>query len=581
MAAAVAEAAESAAKQSPIKALAANRDFRIVIGGLAVSRAGDWLYNVGLAVYIFERTGSAAWVAAASILRLVPYVILAPFGGLLAERLDRRRLMIGCDLVRAALMGGLAVSAALGGPAALAVAIAFVSTAAGTPYLPAVGAMTPQLVSERDLAAANAMVETVDNVAIIVGPAIGGVLLAAGSPSIAFAVNGGSFLCAAFAMTLLRTRTAPSRRAVEHDEPRRWAAFRDVAAGLRTLLDSRAASILVGFIAAGAFVYGAETVLLVLLSEQQLGTGAQGYGYLLAAVGLGGVLAAAFTGRLARHPRAGIPLTVALLLEGLPLAILAAVREPALAVTVLVLQGAGAIVVDVLGLTVLQRAMPPAMLARILGVMNALVRGAMVVGAVIAPALASSIGLRGSLVATGVAITMLAMLARPMIRGAENAAGARAVEMAPRADALGQLAIFESLPRAAIEALAAALTEQSVPAGVDVVCEGEPATALYVVRSGKLDVFASGERGGAPELVNTLREGDWFGEIGLLEGVPRTATVRTATECVLWRIDGEAFLDAVNSQPLLSGALMSGVAGRLARTHPSYRSRVAADAPAS
>jgi len=100
-----------------------------------------------------------------------------------------------------------------------------------------------------------------------------------------------------------------------------------------------------------------------------------------------------------------------------------------------------------------------------------------------------------------------------------------------------------------------------------------------VVRSGELEVFASGERGGAPQLVNTLREGDWFGEIGLLEGVPRTATVRTAGECVLWRIEGEAFLDAVNSQPLLSGALMSGVAGRLARTHPSYRSRVVAGQP--
>jgi MFS family permease len=577
MAVAATEEQTPTQKPRPFRTVAANRDFRVVIGGLAVSKAGDWLYNVGLAVFIFQRTGSAGWVAAASVLRLLPYVLLAPFGGAIADRFDRKRVMIACDLVRAVLMGGLAATAALGGPVALAVAIAFLSTAAGTPYLPAVGAMTPQLVSERDLAAANAVIQTVDNVAIIAGPAIGGVLLALGPPSTGFAVNGGSFLAAALALTLLRTRTAPPRASDQAEVPDapRSSVLHDVADGLSAMAKSRAVVVIVGFIAASAFIYGAETVLLVLLSEQQLGTGSEGYGYLLAALGLGGVLAAGLTGRLSAHPRTTTPLTIALLAMGLPLAGLAAVRQPAVAVVVLVVQGAGNIVVDVLSITVLQRTLPQAMLARILGVVDSLVVGAMLLGAVLAPALVAWLGLRGALVVAGLALPLLAVLARPMIRGAEQTAERRAAELAPRADALARLAIFESLPRPALEMLAASLTEQSVPAGAEVVREGEPADALYVVRSGHLQVIASGERRGMPELVNTLHEGDWFGEIGLLEGVARTATVRTTTDAVLWRIDGDDFLNAVNQMPVISGALLSGVVGRLARTHPSYRPRVA------
>jgi MFS family permease len=435
--------------------------------------------------------------------------------------------------------------------------------------------MTPQLVSERDLAAANAVIQTVDNVAIIAGPAIGGLLLALGPPSTGFAVNAGSFLAAALALTLLRIRTTPPRVSEEEADAPRPSVFRDVADGVRAMAKSRAVVVIVGFVAASAFIYGAETVLLVLLSEQQLGTGAEGYGYLLAALGLGGVLAAGLTGRLSAHPRASTPLTIALLAMGLPLAGLAAVHQPAVAVLVLVVQGGGNVVVDVLSITVLQRTLPPAMLARILGVVDSLVVGAMLLGAILAPPLVAWLGLRGAVVVAGLALPVVALLARPLIRGAEQTAGARAAELAPRADALARLAIFESLPRPALELLAASLTEQSVPAGTEVVREGEPADALYVVRSGHLQVLATGERGGMPELVNTLHEGDWFGEIGLLEGVPRTATVRTTADTVLWRIDGEDFLTAVNQMPAISGALLSGVVGRLARTHPSYRPRVA------
>ena len=562
---------EARHKAGPLHALAANRDFRVVIAGLAVSKSGDWLYNVGLAVFIYNRTHSPGWVAAASVLRLAPMVLFSPFGGVLADRFERRRVMIACDLVRAAMMAGLTAVAALGGPPALAVAFAFLSTSAGTPYLPAVAAMTPQLVPESELAAANATIETVDNVAIVAGPAIGALLLVLGPPALGFGINGASFLAAAFALSLLRLRTAP--RSIGATAGQRKRALHEIADGLRAVGSSRLSLVIVGFFTGSAIVYGSETVLLVLLSQQQLGTGATGYGYLLAALGAGGVLAAGFTHRLAAMPRATTPFTAALLALGLPVAVLAAVHQPVLAFLALVVQGAGNITVDVLSITILQRSLPRTMLGRIFGVVMSLAVGAMLLGALLAPALNAWLGLRGALILMGFVLPVVTLLTRPMIRGAELAAEKRALALAPRADALAALGIFESVPRVGLEMLAASLVEETVPAGVDVVREGDPATALFVVRSGDLDVYAVGEGGGAPRLVNRLHEDDWFGEIGLLENVPRTATVRSSSECLLWRIAGDDFLEAANQMPALSGALLNGMAVRLARTHPSYRSQ--------
>src|SRR5438132_8915661 len=182
-------------------------DFARLALCLAGSTAGSWLSNVALLVYVFDRTHSASWVAAATVVRLAPFVLFGPIGGALADRLERRSLMIASDLARGGLMLGLAVAAATSAPPAVALAIAFLSTTAGTPYNPAVGAMTPALVREADLAAANAVVRTIDNTAIVLGPAIGGLLLVVGPPAFTFLANGVSFLGSVIAVSLISVRS--------------------------------------------------------------------------------------------------------------------------------------------------------------------------------------------------------------------------------------------------------------------------------------------------------------------------------------------------------------------------------------
>jgi CRP-like cAMP-binding protein len=168
--------------------------------------------------------------------------------------------------------------------------------------------------------------------------------------------------------------------------------------------------------------------------------------------------------------------------------------------------------------------------------------------------------------------TLLALTAAavPRLRGLDRRAEAARAELAPRVARLEGLQVFEGAPCQALETLAATMEERAVPAGTAVVAEGEDADAFYVVRSGTLAVLSAGERGGPPARVNTLGPGDYFGEIGLLERIPRTATVQATDDSVVARLAGEDFLGILNQVPSTSGTLLDGVVGRLARTHPSH-----------
>ena len=552
-------------RRGVVRAAFVHRDFRYLAGSLTVSQVGDWVYGVALVVYVFDRTGSPAWVAASQILRLAPYVLFGAVGGAVADRYDRRSVMVATDVGRAVCMLGLAAVVLADAPVALALVLAFVSTVVGTPAGPARAAITPSLVGEGDLAAANAVSSTLEHTALVLGPAIGGLLLLLGSPAVAFAVNGASFLVSAALLLPIRTGPRPES---EERPPSLW---RRVVEGLRAISTSGDAALLVGLLVAASFVYGQEVVLLVLASERLLGTGSEGVGFLTAAVGLGGLAAAGLISRLASDRRPGRTLVGVMLAFSLPLAALALIRRPAVAYAVMAVEGAGNIVFDVLAITMLQRVVRQEVLGRVFGVLDSLAVAGILAGSLVAPAAVAAVGLRGALVAAGGTMLLLTGLAVPRLRGLDRRAEAARRELAPRVELLERLGLFEGAPGQALEALAAALEEQRVPAGTPVVREGEEADAFFVVRSGTLEVLSSGERGGAPVVVDTMTAGDYFGEIGLLERIPRTATVQAVTDCVLERLAGEDFLGVVNQAPSASGTLLDGVVGRLARTHPSHR----------
>ncbi|MCW2995519.1 MAG: transporter, partial [Conexibacter sp.] len=269
--------------------------FARLLAALAVSQAGDWLYNLALLAYVDHETHSATWLGLTTAARVAPIVVAGPLGGVLADRVDRRTLMIATDVARAMLMGLLTLVAVAGLPVILAPALAALATLAAVPHAPSVAVSTPRLVDAEDLPAANAARAAIGPVCIVAGPALGAILLLLGPPSLAFALNGLTFLVSASLVVSIPAgpafRPAPRTGAATA----RPTVLADLRAGAQALLARAGTLRLVGADMACSLVYGALSVLLLLVAGR-LGLGADGYGYLLGAMGLGGVAGAAVAG---------------------------------------------------------------------------------------------------------------------------------------------------------------------------------------------------------------------------------------------------------------------------------------------
>ena len=540
-----------------------HRDFRLLMAAFTASAIGSWAYNIALAVWIFDETGSAGWVGAATIGRFVPALLFSAYGGVLADRFERVKLMVVLDLASFAAMVLLAFETAVDAPVILAIATAALTSTLATAYEPAVAAMTPQLVGERDLGSANALRNTIDNVCVIAGPGLGAVILLVGPPWVAIAINASTFLLSAVVVGRMRARSKP----VDVTEGGQVGAFRQMAVGAKAIASSPSASVLVAYSIIATFVFGIDTVLFVVLSRDVLGTGSEGYGYLLAGLGVGGVAAAGIVTRLERKPRLGMVILAGMATYCLPTLVFLVSGNPVLAFVLQVVRGAGTLVVDVLAITALQRSLPSDLLARVFGAFNALMLAAVLLGAIVAPVLIDEVSLDAALWFSGLVIPVLCLLGWPVLRRMDRESVARDALLAPKVRLLAACNLFADVSAGGIDQLAGAATEVTVRAGQSIVREGEPADAFYVVADGRLSVTARGEAD-TVETLNDLSAGDYFGEIGLIEQIPRTATVTPTTKTVLLRIDGPAFLEAL-TQSAPSPALLDGASLRLRRTHPS------------
>ena len=541
-----------------------HRDLRLLLTGELISAIGSWAYNVALAVYVYDSTHSALWVSSVFLVRFIPSMFLSAYGGVIAERFERVRLMVTGDLVMMLWQALLTLSVVLHGPVALAILLAGLTSVSSTPYTPAVAAMIPQLAGEDDLAAANALNSTIDNLVIIVGPGLGALLLLASSPAVVFGVNAATFGLAAALVSRLRARSHPS----DVTEAGSAGPVRQMWRGLQAIAASRSALALVSFSVLASFVYGTDTVLFVYISKLQLGTGATGYGYLLAAMGVGGILGALFVNQLAALPRLGPVITAGMAVYCLPTFILIWVHSPELAFVLEVVRGSGTLVVDVLAITALQRSVAPHMVARVFGVFFALVLAAISLGSLLAALLEGSLRLHPTLAILGLGVPALALLAYPWLHRIDSAAVRGLAEIRGKVALLSTLGIFSGGTQATLEQLARASAGIEFSTGAVIIREGDPADALYVLREGEVDVSSRGEASESRYL-RTMGAGTYFGEIGLLERIPRTATVVAKSACRLYRIDGEAFLSALTSAAASPGFL-EGTRARLSLSHPAY-----------
>jgi MFS family permease len=543
-----------------MRSIIRDRRVRWMLTSDAVSGTGDVLYWVALIVLLLDRQPNGALVAAAAAARLVPRVAFSALGGVVADRFERRTLLIALDAVRGLLMFALALIAATHGPVAGVLAIVFATCALNTPYRPAVSAAYPQLVSETDLAAVNALSNGLAQITTLTGPLLGALILAVASPTWAFLVNGATYglsvmlVAGVHGLGRARPRGAAHHRGV----------LGELADGARSIGASRGVGALMLLTAAVMLLRGFELVLHVQVAADRLDLGPSGYGLISGALGFGAIAAMPFVGRVTAAARPGAVLIASALLGCATLGLLSLITRPWLAMVILAFEGASVVYFEVMALTLLQRVCHNEMLGRILGLQNTVSGGAKLAGSVAAPWLVVSFGLQHALVAAAIVVALPSLLLAPRLRSINDASAARVTQIAPRVSRLESLAVFDGMSRPALERLAMRVVQEAVDPETVVVREGEPAADFFVVVTGVMRVESAGAR------VNTLRDGGWFGEIGLLRGALRSASVIAETESVLWRISGAAFLEAVSSSSVTPDALSDDALNALlARTADS------------
>lgn len=526
---------------SPYRAVLAVRDARSLIGASAASQLGDWLYNAALLGYVYSATGSAAWVGAATVARLLPYVLLGPVGGAIADRYPLRTVLLVGDLLRTLLMVALAAVVALDGPVGLVIALTMLASVAGCAEKPAALAFLPRLVGESRLGAANALLHTVQDLGTVLGPAIGALLLAVGPDFVAFLANGATFAVSALLITTIGLRggsAAVPAGALAH-----------IAHGMRMALATPFAIPLFLVVAMVELTYGAQTVQLVVYAEQSLDLGSGGYGLLLTALGVGGLLSATVNARLATNRRVALAIVATGAVACATQLVYAGTGLAAIALAVTVIGGAGLVACEVVAETTLARIVPSEALGRVMGVFDAFSVLAMVAGALLAPVLIDWTSLDASFLILGGAAVLVTLACLLALRGLDAVSARRAEAVASRMAVIRGLPITEGAPQLVLERLASAAQTCPLPPGVDVLVQGAPAHAFYAVVDGRVVVHRDGSK------VVHLGAGDSFGERGLLDNAPRNATVTTETDTTVLRVEGEALLEALQAAPTLRPAL--------------------------
>lgn len=243
-----------------------------------ISDVGNFITFIALAVYVHDLTGSATAVGFALALTAVPRLTVGPFGGILADRLDRRRLMIGCNLVRAGVVAFLPFTHAAWQAYALAVASSVFSPI----HRPARSALLAQIAPQERLVPALAVTETTHEVLHTVGPAIAGLTIFLVGARRAFFLDAASFVLAAAFQARIASRGRPERH--------RSAPWQEIKAGYRAVARTPVVRTYTLLSACSALVSGAVIVLLLLYIQDVLHRADGLYGIVLSVAGAGTVL---------------------------------------------------------------------------------------------------------------------------------------------------------------------------------------------------------------------------------------------------------------------------------------------------
>jgi MFS family permease len=510
----------------------ADRDMGLL--GLATfgTAFATWCFTIALGVYGFEAQG-AVGVGVVALVRFLPGALASPFVGLLIDRFPRRSVMLGSSLASLVVLAGATVAAALDAPTPVVFAFPALFAVAVCGYRPAHVALTPTLVqTPQQLSASNVAHSAMENAGALLAALVAGVLLGLTSPGFVFGVAGGAM---AVVLVLVLMVGKDSRPEYVADEGEVAGAFREVTLGLRALTHHPPLRLASATMVLLFLFEGFADVLVVVMALELLKLGQGSVGFLNATWGIGAVIGAVALAMLLDRGRLVIAIAGGSLLLGLATTLPGIFPDPAPAYLGWLAIGFGFVFVEVAAKTLMQRLGSDETLGRVIGSLESLRQAAMALGSIGAVVLVELLHVRGALIALGALLPLFVVLCWTRLRAYEVGA--------PVAEGPFQLlrhnSIFAPLPLATLERLSHDLVPVDVPAGEDVIVQGEVGDRFFLIDRGEVEVFEDGvfRRDEGP--------GESFGEIALLHDVPRTATVRTTADTRLLALERDQFLLAV------------------------------------
>ena len=360
-----------------------HRDFRIFYAGHLISVTGTWMQTVAQGWLVLLLTGSPLLLGVTQAVRTLPILFLSLPAGIVADRMDRRRIVLVADIVMLALSATLAVLTLSGNVTIEAILLIGAGLGVANAFeMPARQSLVVQLTGRRLLANAIALNSLLFNTARVVGPALAGVIVAIAGPGTAFALNALTFVPVVASLLLI------SPRPVERATARMGGAMRETA----TYLRAQPVVAMLLLLLAGNTIFASGYLFLGPALARDLGQGAEGLGLILSAAGVGAVAAGLRMAALAgRRGLARVLVVGALILAG-SLVLVALSSWFVVTLVLMLAVGWGTVTYSATSNTVIQTIVPDVLRGRIMSLYTVVMVGLMPVSGLLLGFLADRLG---------------------------------------------------------------------------------------------------------------------------------------------------------------------------------------------